>query len=190
VETGVLQPGEVLKDVEIASRLGVSRTPVREALQMLEQLGIVQILPGSKTRIAPTAPEDLSQVYEPLAALQALAAALGTRFATNDHVRELHLANEKMLAAVLLSDPISARNADDEFHRVLVRLSGNKYLEQAIEPLLLHVRRLENTYFAERGPALESYRQHEQIITAVAANDAIAASDFTRENFLRYRLPQ
>src|ERR1700733_8234926 len=70
IEDGQLEPGEVIKDIELAAVLGVSRTPVREALQMLEQHGLVETRPGRPTRVTETTIEDVARVYAPLAVLE------------------------------------------------------------------------------------------------------------------------
>nr|MDH3161656.1 GntR family transcriptional regulator [Bacillus licheniformis] len=73
---GTLEPGEKVTDVDLAEALGVSRTPVREALQLLESQGFVEMKPGKETKITLIHPDDALAVYPPLAHLQALAAEL------------------------------------------------------------------------------------------------------------------
>jgi DNA-binding GntR family transcriptional regulator len=189
IEEGVLEPGEVIKDAEIAASLGVSRTPVREALQMLERHGAVQMLPGRLTRVTPITPEDVALLYAPLAALHGVAAELGTAHATARDVETMTEHNERLLAAIGDHDPIAARNADREFHGVLLRLAANPYLATAIEPLLIHARRLETLYFRGSRPARESYEEHKLIIRAVSDGDAPRAAEITRHNLTRFWTP-
>ena len=186
IEEGVLTPGEVIKDREIAATLGVSRTPVREALQLLEEHGAVEMRPGQVTRVADANPEDIALVYPVLAALQALAAELGTSRATQADVEEMNTDNHRLLEAIDAKDPPTARDADRAFHGVLVRLADNPYLVTAIEPLLLHIRRLEARFFADEKPGHESHRQHKNIIAAVSSGQATRARELTHQNFLRY----
>lgn len=75
---GTLQPDEKLNDIELAQALGVSRTPIRESLQLLESQGFVSMQPGRATQVTPVEPEDIYNLLPPLAALQALAAELAT----------------------------------------------------------------------------------------------------------------
>ena len=84
IETGGLGPGEVIRDYEVARRLGVSRTPVREALQRLEQQGAVEALPGRVTRVVDLSRDDAPLVYAPLSALEELAAEVATPLATKE----------------------------------------------------------------------------------------------------------
>jgi DNA-binding GntR family transcriptional regulator len=190
IEEGVLSPGEAIKDAEVASALGVSRTPVREALQMLEQQGAVEMLPGRVTRVTDTTPDDIAMVYSPLSALQALAAELGTPRATEEDIRAMTAANERLLAAVDAGDKVAARDADAVFHGVLLRLAANPYLDAAIEPMQMHIRRLEARYFADAEPGHDSYAEHRAIIDAVAAGDAEGARETARRNFQRYWKPE
>jgi DNA-binding GntR family transcriptional regulator len=186
IEEGLLAPGEVIKDAELAQQLGVSRTPVREALQMLEQHGLVEMQPGRLTRVTDTAPEDIALVYAPLSALQALAAELATPQTNPADLDEMRAHNARLLAAVEANDAVAAREADRAFHDVLLRRVGNPYLSSAIEPMLTHIRRLEALYFTELEPGHRSYEEHQRIIDAVAAGDAEAARETTRANFHRF----
>jgi DNA-binding GntR family transcriptional regulator len=190
IEEGLLAPGEVVKDGELAERLGVSRTPVREALQMLEQRGLVEMKPGRLTRVTDATLEDVALVYAPLSALQALAAELGAPKASAQNIEEMKDHNARLLAAIEAKDPVGAREADREFHEVLLHLAANPYLVNAIEPMLQHIRRLETLYFRDEKPGHESYKEHQRIIAAVAAGDTAAARETTRQNFQRHWGPE
>lgn len=189
IEEGILEPGEPIKDAEIAARFGVSRTPVREALQMLEHRGAVEMLSGRMTRVTEVAPEDIALLYGLLAALQAFAAEMGTAHAQEADVALLTDHNERLAAAIDTHDAISARDADRDFHDVLVRLAANPYLSAALDPLRSHARRLEALYFRDTKPSKRSYEDHRRIIDAVASGDAQAASQLTRQNFTRFWTP-
>jgi DNA-binding GntR family transcriptional regulator len=185
IEEGVLMPDETLRDKEIAKALGVSRTPVREAIQMLEQHGAVVTTPGRYTRVRSASPRDARLVYPPLSALQALAAELGTAKATPEDIVRMIEANERLLAAVQAARPVEAQAADDAFHDVLLLRAENPFLRGAIASLRFHTRRLETLYFQKLGPAHESYLEHQQIIAAARNGDAALAREITRQNFLR-----
>jgi DNA-binding GntR family transcriptional regulator len=189
IEGGALEPGELIKDGDVAKQLGVSRTPVREALQILEQRGLVEMEPGKLTRITHTTREDVARVFAPLAVLEALAAGLGTPNATASDIDEMRSHNAQMLAAVEAEDPARARDADREFHAVLVRLADNPYVANFLATLLSHTHRLEALYFRDKPPGRDSHREHEQIVDAVAAGDSSSASEQTRQNFQRHWKP-
>jgi DNA-binding GntR family transcriptional regulator len=189
IEDGVLEPGESIKDGELASQLGVSRTPVREALQILEQRGLVEMRPGRLTRITDVNTEDVAHVYAMLSTLEGLAAELGTPKATAVHIAELRDHNAGLLAAADTADPDAARDADRSFHAVFVRLADNPYLTTGLEALLSHTRRIESLYFRDQQPGHDSHREHEKIIAAVVEHDPARAGAMTRVNFQRYWKP-
>jgi DNA-binding GntR family transcriptional regulator len=189
IEDGVLEPGESIKDGELASQLGVSRTPVREALQILEQRGLVEMRPGRLTRITDVSAADVAHVYVMLSTLEGLAAELGTPKATATDIAELREHNARLLAAADAADPDAARDADRAFHAVFVRLADNPYLRTALAPLLSHTRRMESLYFRDQQPGYDSHREHEDIIAAVVKHDAARAGAKTRANFQRYWKP-
>jgi len=189
IESGALEPGEVIKDAELATRLGVSRTPVREALQILEQRGLVEMQPGRLTRITETTPDDAVRVYAPMQVLQALAAELGTRNAGSKDVETMRSCNARLLAAVEAKDLDGARDADREFHDVLVGLADNRYLASALRTLMSHTRRLDALFFRDQQPGRESFGEHEDIIAAVTAGEATTAGALTHRNFQRHWSP-
>jgi DNA-binding GntR family transcriptional regulator len=124
-----------------------------------------------------------------LGALHAAAAQLGTPRAGKREIAEMRKHNAALLAAVDAGNHVRARDADRDFHAVLLRLANNQYLMTAIEPLLIHARRLEALYFREVGPAHASHEDHERIVAAVEAGDAAAAQDLMRINFSRFWKP-
>lgn len=137
IEEGTLEPGEIVKDSELALTLGVSRTPVREALQMLEQQQLVEMRPGRLTRVTEATAQDAALVRPPLSALEAVAAELGTPRAGPAHVEELREHNSALLTALDADDPLGARDADRAFHGVLIGLADNPYITAALETLLI-----------------------------------------------------
>jgi DNA-binding GntR family transcriptional regulator len=185
IEDGTLASGEVMKEVEIAEKLGVSRTPVREAFQMLEQLGAIETAPSRHTRVAGVGPHDASLIYPALAALESLAVELATPKATDDDLARMAEANEALLEAASSGEPVAARDADDAFHAVLIERAGNPYLSTLIDSLHIHSRRLDTLYFTHLAPTQDSYSEHQAIIDAVSHGEVAAARDLTRLNFLR-----
>jgi DNA-binding GntR family transcriptional regulator len=187
IEDGTLAPGETLRDHDIAQQLGISRTPVREALQMLEQLGGVETVPGSHTRVADATLEDINLVLEPLAALQAVAVARATPQITPDDVERLQQATAAMKKALRTGDALAARRADDDFHNVFIERCNNPYLQAAIGPLTHHARRLDGLYFADLEMTAIAVDDHTAILEAVCAGKADRAADLTRKDWAKSR---
>jgi DNA-binding GntR family transcriptional regulator len=187
IEQGVLERGEQLRDQEIAEALGVSRTPVREALQKLEQLGVIETIAGRHTRVRDVAPAEVERVYPPLAVLLGLAAELAADQLSPAELDEMEQLNERMLACTQAGDPQGAREADLEFHGVLVRVAANPYIERSLEPLLLHQRWLAGLYFSHERDTRASYHDHREILAALRGGAGDRAFALTRRNAERVR---
>lgn len=179
---GELQPGEKLRDGELGDWLGVSRTPVREALLRLAEAGLVAAKPGRETTVAPEDPVALDHARTLAAELHALAARLAAPHAGADDaaIARLRSANARLDAA---TDPEAAITADTDFHDVVVGLSGNPLLPGQLDTLVPVLLRAEFLHFDAETVAA-SARQHDTIIEALVAGDADRAASLTRENWL------
>ncbi|MFK4996646.1 GntR family transcriptional regulator [Bacillus sp. N9] len=139
---GTLLPGEKLIDSEIAAALGVSRTPVRESLQLLEVQGFVKMYPGKATQVTEVKKESIKDLLPPLAALQALSAELAIPHLTKEVISLLEDTNQQFADAIRSNDTFSAIKIDEEFHRLIVNTANNPYILLTLESLQAHVRRL------------------------------------------------
>jgi DNA-binding GntR family transcriptional regulator len=175
---GTLQPGEKLKDQELTSWLGLSRTPVREALSRLEQEGLVESEPQRFTRVAPLDRRAAHDAFPVVAALHALAAELAGPRLTRTDVDRMRAANARFADALKQGDVNAALAADDDFHAVFVHASANTEILRALDRLMPRIRRLERLRFGSLS-GRASVKQHEQIIEA--ADDA---ADLVKENWL------
>jgi len=176
IETGVLEPGEQRRDTEIAEHLGVSRTPVREALFLLERLGVVETAARRRTVVSDIRGTDASALALPLAALHAAAAAEAAR-TRPDIAVALDRVNDQLSRDV--RNPEMAherRRLDDEFHALIVDATANPYLAQTLDVLRVHHRRLATLHFAGVVPTRRSVSDHRAIAKAIAGGDAETAS--------------
>src|SRR4051794_16074410 len=105
---GTLHPGEKLNDTELAQALGVSRTPIRESLQLLEVQGFVKMYPGKATQVTEVDKESITDLLPPLAALQALSAELAIPHLTQETLALLESTNKRFADAVLTENYFSA----------------------------------------------------------------------------------
>jgi DNA-binding GntR family transcriptional regulator len=185
IEDGTLQPGEVLKDTEISAKLGVSRTPIREAFQRLEQLGLVVTTRNTRTEVAPARPQDAELLYLPLSVLHELAVQFAAGNLVPGDFESMTEANERLREAAERGDAVAARQADEEFHAVLLNRTGNPFLLQAIDWLSVHSRRLNTLYFTQDLPTTNSYHDHLEIIAALRDGDVSRARELARGNILR-----
>lgn len=180
---GTLQAEEKLNDAELAQALGVSRTPVREALQLLGVQGFVEMRPGVATQVTAVNKEDISKILPPLAALQALAAELATSIIDKQTINSLHDINAEFTKAIEKRDYYSALKLDEQFHKGIVEVSENPYMSNTISMLQAHVRRL----FFHKSIILteDSIKEHEAILQAFVDKDKDTATKIARNNWLR-----
>jgi DNA-binding GntR family transcriptional regulator len=139
---GTLEPGEKLYDAEISEALGVSRTPVREALQLLQTQGFIEMYPGRETRVTTISKEDVTHIYPTLAALHALAAEEAAKAVTADDLDRLRAINTQYRSAIEDGQLFRAMEIDEEFHDVIIELADNPYVAHFSSILQLHIRRL------------------------------------------------
>lgn len=180
---GTLQPGEKLNDVELAEALGVSRTPIRESLQLLEVQGFVQMFPGKATQVTDVDRESISDLLPPLAALQALSAELSIPNLTESIIKKLRDTNKKFALAVEKEDYFQALKTDEKFHQIIVDTANNPYISSMLVSLQAHVRRL----FFHNSIILteKSIEEHDQIIDLMSKRNGEQVTKVMRENWLR-----
>ncbi len=180
---GTLKPGERLADSELAQALGVSRTPIRESLQLLEVRGFVKMYPGKATQVTEVEKDSINELLPPLAALQALAAELAAPRISAEMIRELKQLNDDFAAAVRKEDYFTALKIDEDFHQLIVDAAANSYISSITESLQAHVRRL----FFHNSIILteKSIEEHEEIISMLREDRAEQASSIMRGNWLR-----
>ena len=180
---GTLHAGEKLNDTELAAALGVSRTPIRESLQLLEVQGFVKMFPGKATQVTEVDRNSITELLPPLAALQALSAELAIPHLTDEAITVLESTNERFAEAVYTKDYFSALKIDEEFHQIVVDIANNSYILSMVESLQAHVRRL----FFHNSIVLteQSIEEHRKIIQLLKERDALTVAVTMRDNWLR-----
>ncbi|WP_433159444.1 GntR family transcriptional regulator [Kribbella sp. CA-247076] len=171
---GTFRPGEQLKDGELADWLGVSRTPVREALLRLGASGLVVALPGRSTRVSAIDIQVVRDAKDVVAAMHELAVRQVTGRLSEQDVERMRDANRRFAAAVASGDVNAAMEADEELHRVPVAALGNQALEAVIERFDPVIRRAERMRFGVDGQV--SAARHDQLINRIVAGDANGAA--------------
>ncbi|MGY1624430.1 GntR family transcriptional regulator [Geodermatophilus sp. SYSU D00965] len=180
IVSGELAPGAVVKDAELAARLGLSAAPVRAALARLADEGLVEAKPQSHTRVTPLRVRDVHDAGVVVRAMHELAVREAVPLVTPDDVARMRAANERFAAAVATGDVDAALAADDELHAVLVERCGNAAVAATIDRFTPAVRRLERARFAA-AHGRESVVLHDRLITACAESDVDAAVATTTE---------
>lgn len=182
IVSGELAPGERLRDAELEAWLGVSRTPIREAIARLEMAGLVQTRRAKQTVVAPLDTRSALAAQRIAAALHELAVRDAVPQLTEADLVAMREANEHFAAALHAEDVDAAVRADDAFHDVAVRASANPLLPGLLEQVTPLLRRLERSRFeslAGRG----SVDDHDRIIELCARGLPEEAGTAARENW-------
>lgn len=173
---GSLPPGSDHLEAELAERLQMSRTPIREALTRLEAQGLVTLRPRRGARIVGLSPADMNDIYEVLTALESTAAArAASRELTEDELAALESAISDMEAALAARDLMAWANADDAFHAALVAASGNRYLMDTVALYSDQVRRARMVTLNLRPLPQRSNDDHRSVLEAIRIRDRDAA---------------
>lgn len=180
---GTLLPGERLNDTELAEYFSVSRTPVREALQLLTEQKLVQVVPSSGTYVAPIDKEELHHVYALLIDLQMFAVRLSIERITDADLAQLEKLNEAFHHCEQAGNISDTINADSAFHLYFCKIAGNSYLTQFSEALFIHTRRNENLYFREASKLETSYQSHKQLLEALKEKNLERALQEVQRNW-------
>jgi len=179
---GTLAPGEQLRDNDLADRLGVSRTPVREALLELARAGLVTATPGRSTVVAPIEPAAIRDAQAVVGAMHALAVRTAVPLLATADLDAMRRANAAFAEAQRSGDTDAALAADERFHRIALAASGNAAALAVIaqyEPVL---RRVERLRFASHEGAASAAR-HDQLIALCAAGDAEGAARLAEQTW-------
>jgi DNA-binding GntR family transcriptional regulator len=176
--TGELEPGAAIRDAELAERVGLSRTPVREALSRLADEGLVETKPHSWTRVTPLGLREVRDAVVVVRAMHELAVRLAVPLMTERHQQRMRAANRRFAAALENGEVQAALDADDALHDVPVAVLGNRALAATIERQLPLIRRLERQRF---GTLLgrRSVGWHDQLIDACEDGDVETAVAIT-----------
>jgi DNA-binding GntR family transcriptional regulator len=176
IATGRLQPGERLDEASLAERFGVSRTPIREALRSLAASGLVEIRKHRGATVSAPDPRRLMEMFEVMAALEAMCGRLAARRMTEEDEARLTHTLESCAAALAKGDTDAYYYENELFHRAIYRASGNEFLAE--QALLLHKRLapFRRLQLRVRNRMRTSQQEHEAVVAALRAADAEAAA--------------
>src|SRR5690606_10227999 len=173
---GTLEPGQRLMEAQLAEELGVSRTPVREAIRKLELGNFVVMIPRRGAYVADISLKDVSEVFEIRGALEALAAELAAERASEDELEQLERLLVEIGKSIEKRDVEALVALDTEFHDVLYRASRNERLGQLLSQLREHIQRYRTETLSHPARMKVALEEHRQIVEALAARDAELAS--------------
>jgi DNA-binding GntR family transcriptional regulator len=180
--SGGLKPGERLMEVQLAEQLGVSRTPVREAIRKLELEGLVIMVARKGAYVADVSIKDILDVLEVRSVLEGLAASLAAERMTEEELEELELISYHFKKYIESGDVDGMIEKDREFHDRIFRSTRNPKLIQIAQGLQEQVHRFRMTYFAEYNKSKTLLSEHQAILEAISDRDATKAQQLAQHH--------
>jgi Transcriptional regulators len=182
IDDGIYKPGDRLVESELAERFGVSRTPIREALQRLETQSLLA-RDGRSLIVASLDHNQLAELYVVRAQLEGLAARLAAKHASVEEIRVLRdmVADDRRL----MNDPKALSRANKRFHKQIHLASHNRFLVQQLDLVHRSMALLATTSLEAEGRGRTALDEHEAIVEAIARGDGEAADRALREHISR-----
>ncbi len=179
IDVGVYKPGDRLVESDLADRFGVSRTPIREALQRLETQSLLE-RDGRSLIVASLDHNQMSELYVVRRELEGLAASLAARHATDEEIRVLRdlVAEDD----ALVDDPAALARANRRFHHQIHLASHNRYLVQQLDLVHRTMALMATTSLAETGRGEIAQSEHARIVAAIAARDGETAEQAIKDH--------
>lgn len=174
IDMGIYKPGDRLVESDLAEQFGMSRTPIREALQRLETQSLLT-RDGRSLIVASLDHNQLAELYVVRAQLEALAANLAARHATDEEVRVLRDMVED--DRKLMDDPQAMARANRRFHKQIHLASHNRFLVQQLDLVHRSMALMATTSLAAAGRPEDAIKEHDSIVSAIEARDSETAGD-------------
>ncbi|MBQ8995607.1 MAG: GntR family transcriptional regulator [Oscillospiraceae bacterium] len=178
---GVYPKGEILTEMKLSETLGVSRTPVREALKMLEQEHLIEDC-GKGMLVLGITLEDAMNIYEIRKRIEGLAAARCAVTATEEQLQELKDAVDLQEFYVSRSDSGKIKEQDTLFHDLIYKYSGSAVFYDTLIPLHRKIQKFRKTSIEQKSRANESVAEHKRILDALLSRDALRAEKEMNEH--------
>ena len=182
IRNGALAPGERLMEIQLAEELGVSRTPVREAIRKLELESFVVMLPRRGTYVANLSLKDINEVFEIRAALDGLAAGLAAERITEEELEQMERLLVEIADHIERHDNQKIVEVDEAFHDILYRASRNERLVGIICNLREQFTRFRSVSINYPGRLTNTLEEHKQLVEAIAQRNAEQAQQRAREH--------
>ena len=178
-------PGEVrLDERRLSEDLGVSRTPIREAMTLLEQEGFVRTRPRRGIYVVKKTKREIVEIVTVMAALESMAARLAAARATGADIAELHGLMDQFVAGNDGARLDEYSDANIEFHQAIIRMSGCALLAEMTENLFIHMRAIRKITIHQENRAARSIADHMRLIAALERRDPDLAERLAREHTL------
>lgn len=182
IKDGVLKPGERLMEIRLAEELGVSRTPIREAVRKLEQEGFVVMVPRRGTYVADISLKDIAQVFEIRSALEELAAGLAAERITPDELESLERILVEINEYIANDDFDKIVDADVRFHDILYQASRNQRLVDILHNLREQMLRFRSISMHYPGRLAATWEEHRQMVENIANHNGAMARKVAKKH--------
>lgn len=177
---GTFAPGERLMEIQMADEMGVSRTPVREAIRKLEMEGFVVMIPRRGTYVSNMSIRDINDVYEIRISLDTLAAGLAAERISDEELEELQRLLVKVGNAIEENDMAKVVEADIEFHDVLYKASRNERLRNIINNLREQITVIRGVSMRYPGRLKDTQEEHRRLVESIAARNVEKSQEAAR----------
>ncbi len=177
---GTFAPGERLMEIQMADEMGVSRTPVREAIRKLEMEGFVVMIPRRGTYVSNMSIKDINDVYEIRISLDTLAAGLAAERISDEELEELQRLLVKVGAAIEKNDMAKVVEADIEFHDVLYKASRNERLRNIINNLREQITVIRGVSMRYPGRLKDTQDEHRRLVESISARNVEKSQEMAR----------
>ena len=179
---GELEPGERLMEIQLAERLGVSRTPIREAIRKLELEGLVLMIPRKGAEVARISESNLRDVLEVRRSLEELAIDLACQRMTEEELEELKVSQEKFSLAIKSGDAMQISETDERYHEIIYLSTKNERLVQILNNLREQMYRYRLEYIKDEDKRQILLIEHEHILKALSLRHVQEAKQAVREH--------
>ncbi len=182
IVTGVLAPGQRIRERELCETLGVSRTPVREAIKTLQQEGLLRGLPNRSAVVTELDPEEVRALVTVVATIEGLAGQLACREASDEQIADIAALHHQMTVHQIRDQMAEYFDVNKRFHRRIVEAANNSVLLWIWDMLALRVdrARFSSNLWPRRWP--QAIREHQEIMEALIARDGVRAERLMREH--------
>ena len=179
---GELEPGERLMEIQLAERLGVSRTPIREAIRKLELEGLVLMIPRRGAEVAKISEKNLRDVLEVRRSLEERASGVAGQRIQEEELETLREAQKEFAAAIAAGDAMEIAQTDEKFHEIIYSGTGNQKLMQILSNLREQMYRYRLEYIKDANKRQILLVEHEQILKALSLRHVQEARLAVREH--------
>ena len=184
IVAGILQPGERLMEIQVAEELGVSRTPVREAIRKLELEGFVVMIPRRGTYVSDLSIKDITEVFEVRTSLDILAAGLAAERITEEELEQMERLLVEIGGYIEENDMEKIVEADSQFHDILYRASRNERLVGIINNLREQLTRFRSLSMSYPGRLKAMFAEHTRMVESLGQRNVALAQQLAGEHMV------